>query len=111
MNGNCLCISIYEKDSPKTWENPVLRRPANRNGVETAQEFRYVLSCHGNKMLVLSNYKYTRDGQTGDRVRWYCSVRKTQHCKASVITVDDKIVKNRADLHNHPPSLMFTRDQ
>lgn len=62
----------------------------------------FVTSSHGNKMLILSGYKFCFQRCVRGKSRWLCSSHNGKGCKASVYTWDDIIIKANND-HYHAP--------
>lgn len=65
---------------------------------------KYITSKFGNRMLVVANYTYSKDGQnsTKSKIRWICSKKTIQRCNAFIITIDDYVVK-MGNIHTHLP--------
>ncbi|KPI99432.1 hypothetical protein RR46_03797 [Papilio xuthus] len=54
-------------------------------------------------MLTHNGYNYTRHSIGGKKIRWICTSHYSKKCKATVYTIDEKIVRTYKD-HVHPPN-------
>ncbi|CAH2040272.1 unnamed protein product, partial [Iphiclides podalirius] len=67
----------------------------------------YIMSKKGNTMLQYQGYTYHLKGKAAIRRIWRCSRHCSYHCRATVTTVYDTVVKVRNE-HNHGPiNLLF----
>lgn len=60
----------------------------------------FSVSRRGNPVIILGEYRYNKwVGSRGSRSRWICVKVKGLKCPATLITIDDIIVKHTP--HNH----------
>jgi hypothetical protein len=62
----------------------------------------------GSSTIILvdpEGYSYSKSSTNGSRKTWRCS-KKKKHCKASMTTMDDWIIRRR-NQHNHDPNPLF----
>ncbi|KPJ13088.1 hypothetical protein RR48_05197 [Papilio machaon] len=67
----------------------------------------FIHSRRGNQLILLAGYKYslkTRNncGNNTFKMRWRCSTHNARGCRATLLTVDDNIVRYNQK-HNHDP--------
>ncbi|XP_049870694.1 protein tramtrack, beta isoform-like isoform X12 [Pectinophora gossypiella] len=65
-------------------------------------KYHFTRSKYGNKLLVVNGFRYKRNVQKDNEIRWIC-ISTSNRCKSSVITVNDTIVKLKLE-HSHPLS-------
>ncbi|XP_050349126.1 protein tramtrack, beta isoform isoform X21 [Nymphalis io] len=72
--------------------------------VGDAQDPVFITSLRGNQLILLDGYRYSLKTfmkiSTSVKKRWHCSTHNGRSCKASLITLDDVIVKKNT-VHNH----------
>ncbi|KAG7309884.1 hypothetical protein JYU34_004398 [Plutella xylostella] len=54
---------------------------------------KFILSSRGKKQIILGSYKYGIHRTNGSRTRWWCTTHNNKGCKASLMTIDNEIVK------------------
>lgn len=63
---------------------------------------------YAGRFLYYRGHKFTRHRVRGDKIRWQCSKQRRTQCSAAVFTVNQIIIKSKAE-HNHPPPTEWWR--
>lgn len=68
-------------------------------------------SKRGRPMVLFNDYTYTHNGENSTGTNWTCSSRRSKNCKATIKTIEDKILHVSFQEHNHEaPKYVITND-
>lgn len=64
-------------------------------------ELIFTTTRYGNPVIIFGKERFNKYWKcNGPKVRWYCTKKMSKGCRASITTIDDKIIRIKQD-HSH----------